>query len=750
MNEKEIQEGRQRIVDMDLELGQVSLRNPKLDTREPPKAFTFDQVYDWDSKQIDIFNISAKPIVDSVISGYNGTMFAYGQTGTGKSFTMDGGPGELQGIIPNAFKHIFSHIDASDNTQFLVRASYLEIYNEEIRDLLSRNPKNKLDLKENVDTGVYVKGLNSFVVKSVPEIQNVMDVGKKNRSVGATLMNQDSSRSHSIFCITIETSEITGGADAHIRAGKLNLVDLAGSERQSKTGATGDRLKEATKINLSLSALGNVISSLVDGKSGHIPYRDSKLTRLLQDSLGGNTKTVMIANLGPADYNYDETLSTLRYANRAKNIKNKPRINEDPKDAMLREFQEEIRRLKAELEQAGSEGGLPTDEERIVEKVVEKEKPIDEREMESMKREIEAELKANISAENLDEEELARIREEAEKQAKEELQKLEAEKEKARREAAKLMTEAQTKEEERAAAAEQARKAAEQKEALQKKLEAMQSKIRMGEQKGVGLKGVVDETAEEVEKKRRELEERQARARSDQERLAKLEEEQLASEETYSTMQQEADQKGAKLKKLWAKYRQVKQEVDDINQEIQREREDMMDSLRMLTQQMALKTLVIEAFVPAEEVAKVQRRAKWDEEREQWDLEPISAEGRREQASGRRPVSASNVRRPMSGFAKMAQSVGDQNPRFKSENILSLELDMPERTTLDFGAPMMDDRIQAALDAAFVNDGEMLFMPSDASGNVILADENNIKKHAAHRPQSARPKSSSRRRGTEK
>ena len=191
---------------------------------------------------------------------------------------------------------------------------------------------------------MYVKDLTSFVVKSVAEIRQVLEVGKKNRTVGATLMNADSSRSHSIFTITVETSEVLEGEaeeDAHIRVGKLNLVDLAGSERQGKTGATGDRLKEATKINMSLSALGNVISALVDGKSAHIPYRDSKLTRLLQDSLGGNTKTVMVANLGPADYNFDETMSTLRYANRAKNIKNKPKINEDPKDAMLREFQED-------------------------------------------------------------------------------------------------------------------------------------------------------------------------------------------------------------------------------------------------------------------------------------------------------------------------------------------------------------------------------------------------------------------------
>ena len=157
-------------------------------------------------------------------------------------------------------------------------------------------------------------------------------------------MNKDSSRSHSIFTIYIEMSEQVESMEneTSFKAGKLNLVDLAGSERQSKTQASGDRLKEANKINLSLSALGNVISALVDGKSQHIPYRDSKLTRLLQDSLGGNTKTVMIAAVSPADYNFDETLSTLRYASRAKNIKNKPTINEDPKDALLKQYEAEI------------------------------------------------------------------------------------------------------------------------------------------------------------------------------------------------------------------------------------------------------------------------------------------------------------------------------------------------------------------------------------------------------------------------
>mmetsp|Transcript_9433 Transcript_9433/g.8181 ORF Transcript_9433/g.8181 Transcript_9433/m.8181 type:complete len:178 (+) Transcript_9433:651-1184(+) len=173
-----------------------------------------------------------------------------------------------------------------------------------------------------------------------------LEFGRKNRAVGETKMNRDSSRSHSIFTITVEVSDFGPDGQNHIRVGKLNLVDLAGSERQSKTQATGDRFKEAININQSLTTLGNVISSLIDPKNTHVPYRDSKLTRLLQDSLGGNTKTVMVANIGPADWNYDETLSTLRYANRAKSIKNKPKINEDPKDAMLREFQEEIATLK--------------------------------------------------------------------------------------------------------------------------------------------------------------------------------------------------------------------------------------------------------------------------------------------------------------------------------------------------------------------------------------------------------------------
>jgi kinesin family protein 3/17 len=307
----------------------------------------------------------------SVLEGYNATIFAYGQTGCGKSHTMQGttttrslsltdaNAANTIGITPRSFDHIFEAIYVTNDVRYLVLVSYLEIYNEAIRDLLNCDGTN-LALKEIPGEGVTVQNLTTRTVHSVKECMDLLEMGTKNRIVGATQMNSESSRSHSIFTISLEQVSADNKEEATIKKGKLNLVDLAGSERQNKTGAVGERLKEATKINLSLSALGNVISALVDGKNKHIPYRDSKLTRLLQDSLGGNTKTLMIACISPADYNYDETLSTLRYANRAKNISNKPKINEDPKDAMLRAYQEEIAKLKKILNQSGMDQSFCT------------------------------------------------------------------------------------------------------------------------------------------------------------------------------------------------------------------------------------------------------------------------------------------------------------------------------------------------------------------------------------------------------
>ncbi|XP_055364973.1 kinesin-like protein KIF17 isoform X3 [Betta splendens] len=348
LNEREKALGSHTVLSMDPQRCQCFIKKPGA-ADEPAKQFTFDGTYFIDQTTEQMYNESAYALVEGVTEGYNGTIFAYGQTGSGKSFTMQGlsEPAAQRGVIPRAFEHIFESIQCAENTKFLVRASYLEIYNEEIRDLLGNNTKQRLELKEHPQHGVYVRELSLHTVHSVGECERIIEQGWKNRAVAYTLMNKDSSRSHSIFTIQLEICNTDTDGQDRLRAGKLNLVDLAGSERQSKTGATGERLREATKINLSLSALGNVISALVDGRSKHIPYRDSKLTRLLQDSLGGNTRTLMIACLSPADNNYEESLSTLRYANRAKSIQNRPRINEDPKDALLREYQEEIKKLRA-------------------------------------------------------------------------------------------------------------------------------------------------------------------------------------------------------------------------------------------------------------------------------------------------------------------------------------------------------------------------------------------------------------------
>ncbi|KAG5186169.1 kinesin family member 17 [Tribonema minus] len=387
-----------QIIPEQLQIAIVDKDRPEHDA----KCFTFDAVYDETTTQRRFYDESCYDLVEGVMEGYNGTIFAYGQTGCGKSHTMQGlaEPRELRGVIPNSFDHIFENIQAAagGGTVFLVRCSYLEIYNEEIRDLLSDDPKKKLELREDANKGVYTKDLINQVVSDQAAINAVMDKGQGNRTVGATMMNQTSSRSHSIFTIVIEMNDVDDNGKDHIRVGKLNLVDLAGSERQSKTGASGDRLKEGCKINLSLSALGNVISALVDQAKGkHIPYRDSKLTRLLQDSLGGNTKTLMVAAVSPADYNYEETLSTLRYANRAKNIKNKPKINEDPKDAMLRQYKEEIEALKKALQEQmarAPQQQLPpaatADRERIVveERVVVEEKVVTVEKLVTVEKEV--------------------------------------------------------------------------------------------------------------------------------------------------------------------------------------------------------------------------------------------------------------------------------------------------------------------------------------------------------------------------
>ncbi|XP_017769051.1 PREDICTED: kinesin-like protein KIF3A [Nicrophorus vespilloides] len=346
LNKKEVADGNQNIVTLDQEENVLTLFKVG---NEKTKSFKFDHVFGPVCTQMDLYRHIAYPIVEKSFQGYNGTIFAYGQTGTGKTFTMAGNNKvpELKGIIPNAFAHIFTHIArASEEKSFAVTVTYLEIYNEEVRDLLSTTPNNKLEVRERKDVGVYVKDLMGFTVDSIESITELMNRGNNNRITRSTLMNDVSSRSHAIFTITLESKH---RADNKTTIGKLNLVDLAGSERLSRTQATGDRLKEASNINQSLSVLGNVISALVDGKSTHIPYRNSKLTRLLQDSLGGNSKTAMIAMVSPSEMDYEESICTLRYASRVKFIKNTARINVETKKGLIECFELEIEKLQQRI-----------------------------------------------------------------------------------------------------------------------------------------------------------------------------------------------------------------------------------------------------------------------------------------------------------------------------------------------------------------------------------------------------------------
>ena len=678
LSQGEMSDGKKGIVNMDTKLGQIAIKNPKLDDKEPPKTFTFDIVYNWNTEQITLYQETASPIVDSCLEGYNGTIFCYGQTGTGKTFTMEGASGDkTKGIIPNAFDHVFRAIETSEDKKFLVRASFLEIYNEEVRDLLAKNSTNKLELKENVDTGVYVKNLTSFVVKGVSEICNVLAVGKKNRTVGTTLMNRDSSRSHSIFTIVIECSETVNAesGDSKIRVGKLNLVDLAGSERQSKTGATGERLKEATKINLSLSALGNVISALVDGRSGHIPYRDSKLTRLLQDSLGGNTKTVMVANIGPADYNYDETMSTLRYANRAKNIKNKPRINEDPKDAMLREFQTEIARLKAQLQGAQGAAGSPQPQSPAAPVVV------SETDKEEIHREVEQEMLAQ-GADLLTPESKQKLEMEAKERIKDVSRNLVAEQERLKEESKRIQMEKDRAAQETDSQKQLVEEARRKKETIESRLKLMQAKLLQGERHG----GILEDTKKkerEVLEFQRKLAERRKDEQEHAQKIAELEEQALYAEDNYTSVQEEVQSKTKKLKKLLHRYKAVKNEVEEVASAFQVEKEELLESIRFLNRQLQLKNKIISSFIPVEETKKVMKRAQWNEEKDAWLLERLSTVSDADQSAMRRPLSASGSKRPVSEYAKVAAVLGDQNPRFKGENILVMELDLPDRTTYD-------------------------------------------------------------------
>uniref|UniRef100_A0A0E0QMC2 Kinesin-like protein n=1 Tax=Oryza rufipogon TaxID=4529 RepID=A0A0E0QMC2_ORYRU len=373
------------------------------------RVFTFDKVFGPTAKQRDLYDQAIIPIVNEVLEGFNCTIFAYGQTGTGKTYTMEGecrrakaslrcccsfimclplpkgcllfvflsskylqsGPkGQLPadaGVIPRAVKQIFDTLE-SQNTEYSVKVTFLELYNEEITDLLApeeiskaaleERQKKPLPLMEDGKGGVLVRGLEEEIVTNASEIFSLLERGSAKRRTAETLLNKQSSRSHSLFSITIHIKEATPEGEELIKCGKLNLVDLAGSENISRSGAREGRAREAGEINKSLLTLGRVITALVE-HLGHVPYRDSKLTRLLRDSLGGRTKTCIIATVSPSVHCLEETLSTLDYAHRAKSIKNRPEVNQKMmKSTLIKDLYGEIDRLKAEVYAAREKVGV--------------------------------------------------------------------------------------------------------------------------------------------------------------------------------------------------------------------------------------------------------------------------------------------------------------------------------------------------------------------------------------------------------
>ncbi|XP_058809269.1 chromosome-associated kinesin KIF4A [Phymastichus coffea] len=336
------------------------------------KFFTFNYVFPAEVSQEDFYNTAIKNMVSNIFEGYNVTILAYGQTGSGKTFSMGTNYNENDancGIIPRAVNDIFEQISAKEKLEYKVTVAFMELYKEQLYDLLAKKPRSQcmVDIRED-GKNIKIVGLSEIPVTNTQETLHCLANGSLNRATGATAMNVQSSRSHAIFTLSVYQQKRDDPNTA--KFAKFHFVDLAGSERSKKTQATGERFKEGVNINKGLLALGNVISQLGEGgNSTYIGYRDSKLTRLLQDSLGGNSVTLMIACVSPADYNIDETTSTLRYADRAKKIKNKPIVNQDPHVAEVNHYRKIIQELKSALFSKDGGGNLcPQEHAELMEK----------------------------------------------------------------------------------------------------------------------------------------------------------------------------------------------------------------------------------------------------------------------------------------------------------------------------------------------------------------------------------------------
>lgn len=638
MNEKEKKLAYVNVVNIDAKRRCVELSGCKTEKQNEltSKVFSLDDVYDDKSKTKEIFVENTCPLVNAVLNGFNGTIFAYGQSGAGKTFTMEGQDLE-KGIIPLTFEEIFFHISNSSDVQFLVRASFIEIYQDEIRDLIAKNSKKRCTLRQNKDTGVYIENVTTFVCKNVEQMKKLMKMGKQNRSTGATDLNLRSSRSHAIFTITVEITDTGGPCKGRLRVGKLNLVDLAGSERQSKTSSEGQRLKEASKINLSLSALGNVIFALSENKNQYIPYRDSKLTRLLKDSLGGNSKTLIIANIGPSSSNYEESLNTLRFASRARQITNKPHVNEDPEDALLRKYQEEISRLKALLAEREAEKNL---RKRIKSKAIETKGDT---------------LTYVLSTDDVNDFFDNNIRSEHD-----------------------LNTRIHKKEEVEETYFKE----------VAKRIEELESKLLTG---SCNIVEYTDIQQQVIQAKSKEIKKVIEREREIEELIELQDETTGEVKEEYSSLKQEIEAKRKKITKIHNKFKNICQEINDVKEEFNKDREDLLATETELVRELKLKLLIMDNFIPNKDRRDTLPKLHFDDDLDVWtvlhNVEPPLLPRQKSRDLFRVPI-AENVliyRRKVNHLYTCHKSHENllKSSRYKAENILQLDLYRHESTTKD-------------------------------------------------------------------
>jgi len=582
------------------------------------------------------------------MEGYNGTIFAYGQTGTGKTFTMEGGnTSDSVGVLPRAIDWIFGYIKKNTDFQYLVQSSFTEIYKEEVRDLLGKNTNNKLNIREKESGVFYVEDCKKIKVESPEEMFKIMYKGRENRKTGATLMNQGSSRSHSIFQIIVESSEVIDG-ETKYRMGKLNLVDLAGSERQDKTGATGERLQEATKINLSLSILGNVISALVAGKNGFVPYRESKLTMLLADSLGGNTKTVMIANVGPADYNFDESMNTLWYAARAKKIKNKPKINEDPKDALLRSYQEEIENMKKQLASFGKVGMPMKQITDSTGKVIQVE---------------------DTTAVKKMEEQLEQEKENFKKQKEDEINNINLQKNMALEKKKELLEKIDSEKDEFKRNKEEAKK-------LLNKYKDMKSKVLNSDETHLKVK----KQEEEIKKTKEELQ----AFKLEEERLKRDLEEKNANniriKEKYNNMETHLDDLNEKIQLVRESIEKIKVENKESTEKLQSDLLSLEDYNKVLTIENAKKEFLMQNFIPEIEKKKIMDCVEYSDKEEAYFINRIKViknnyKSNRETINKMKNNQTSQLEE---GYLKF------ENEKSEAENMINLNFEFADKLVSEF------------------------------------------------------------------